>query len=119
MNTDKNNVITQIKDSTDIECPSVSHVRMEGSMEHPAKDERCLCKQCGAEIIQIAKRKKRIFCSDGCRQKWWNTHMFMVERSPEVTHHFICPTCKKAFTVYGNSKRKFCSHHCYIRSRYY
>ena len=26
--------------------------------------------------------------------------------------------CGKPFTVYGNSKRKYCSHECYIRNRF-
>ena len=75
------------------------------------------CRKCGKEIVQVAKRKKRIFCSDTCRQKWWNSHLFLVNQSSEALHHFTCPTCNKPFTTYG--KRKFCSHHCYIRSRYY
>lgn len=89
----------------------------EGRIQIQADESRC--KHCGKEIVQIAKRKKRIFCSDVCRQKWWNSHLFMISQSSQAFHHFICPTCKKPFTVYSNAKRKFCSHHCYIHSRYY
>lgn len=78
-----------------------------------------VCKQCGKQIIQVAKRKKKIFCCDACRQNWWSSHQLLVNRSSKCIHHFTCPSCGKPFTAYGNSKRKFCSHHCYIRSRYY
>lgn len=77
------------------------------------------CKHCGNPITQVAKRKRRLFCSKVCRQKWWNTHLYLVDRSSKALHHFTCPTCNKSFTAYGNPKRKFCSHDCYIRSRYY
>jgi endogenous inhibitor of DNA gyrase (YacG/DUF329 family) len=86
------------------------------TLDKPAK---CTCKQCGKEIVQVAKRKKRIFCTDACRQKWWNSHLFLASQSSKCLHHFTCPTCGKPFTSYGNPRRKFCSHQCYIRSRYY
>ena len=47
----------------------------------------------------------------------------MVERSPgcceaEGVYTFICPECGKEFTAYGNAKRKYCSHVCYIAARF-
>jgi endogenous inhibitor of DNA gyrase (YacG/DUF329 family) len=80
---------------------------------------QCVCKQCGKQIVHVAKRKKRIFCCDACRQKWWGSHLFLASQSSKCLHHFTCPTCGKPFTAYGNPRRKFCSHQCYIRSRYY
>ncbi len=29
------------------------------------------CENCGREIQQIAKRKKKRFCCDKCRNEWW------------------------------------------------
>ena len=29
-----------------------------------------------------------------------------------------CRECGKPFTAYGNSRRKYCSHECYIRNRF-
>ena len=41
-----------------------------GLLNSTSKPTPCTCKQCGKEIVHVAKRKKRIFCSDACRQKW-------------------------------------------------
>ena len=78
-----------------------------------------LCKQCGKAVEQIPKRKKKIFCSKVCSQKWWNSHIYMVDRSSKALYHFTCPTCGKEFSAYGNPNRKYCSHECYINARYY
>jgi len=90
-----------------------------GLLGTPSEPAHCLCKQCGKEIVQVAKRKKKIFCTDACRSTWWNSHLFLVKQSSKSLYHFTCPTCNKPFTAYGNPKRRFCSHQCYIRSRYY
>ena len=82
-------------------------------------DHDSSCKQCGVPIEQVPKRKRKIFCSKTCSQKWWNTHLHLVDRSSKALHHFTCPTCQKRFSAYGNDKRTYCSHQCYINARYY
>lgn len=77
------------------------------------------CKQCGMPIEQAPKRKRKIFCSKACSQKWWNTLLYLVDRSSKALHHFTCPTCGKEFSAYGNPNRTYCSHQCYINARYY
>ena len=74
----------------------------------------CLC--CGKEVAQTPGRKEKKFCSDRCRNKWWNGHLDHVKR--KANYEFICPQCKKKFTAYGNAKRKYCSHECYIAHRF-
>lgn len=81
--------------------------------------EKNSCKQCDKEIVQVAKRKKRIFCCEACRKKWWNSHLYLVDRMSKALYHFTCPTCGKHFTAYGNANRKYCSHECYIKTRYH
>lgn len=56
------------------------------------------------------------FCSDNCRTAWWNAHPEKVNR--RAVYHFTCAHCGKPFTAYGNAKRKYCSHACYIADRY-
>jgi len=90
-----------------------------GLLARPNEPAKCTCKQCGKEITQVAKRKKRIFCTDACRQKWWGSHLFLIHQGSAVLHHFNCAHCNKPFTAYGNPRRKFCSHDCYIKNRYY
>lgn len=74
----------------------------------------CLC--CGKPVIQYPGRKEKKFCSDSCRNKWWNSHLHLVNR--KAMYDFVCPTCGKPFSAYGNRNRKYCSHECYIEDRF-
>ena len=74
----------------------------------------CLC--CGVAVMQTAGRKEKRFCSDRCRNKWWNSHLDQVNR--KAHYKYVCPCCKKPFVVYGNANRKYCSHECYIKDRF-
>ncbi|MDD2979128.1 MAG: RNA polymerase subunit sigma-70 [Hespellia sp.] len=74
----------------------------------------CLC--CGKPVEQNPGRKQKKFCSDKCRNIWWNKNLDKVNR--KANYEFICPHCKKPFIVYGNANRKYCSHECYIADRF-
>ena len=74
------------------------------------------CKNCGAELHQRPKGKKKKFCCDRCRNTWWNSHLDEVNR--KAIYDFVCPTCGKEFHVYGDRNRKYCSHPCYIKARF-
>lgn len=78
--------------------------------------ETTYCENCGREIQQIAKRKKKRFCCDKCRNAWWNSHLDQVKRKAVYT--FRCPHCGREFQIYGDKRRKYCSHECYIADRY-
>lgn len=75
------------------------------------------CKECGKPIVQPEKTKKRIFCCKECRVKWWAKHPDAVNQ--KAIYHFTCQGCGKEFTNYGHSNRKYCSHECYIKNRFY
>lgn len=70
----------------------------------------------GAEVIQNPGRKLKRFCSDICRNKWWNEHLDQVDR--RANYKYVCPHCHKPFAAYGNSKRKYCSYSGYIADRF-
>ena len=74
----------------------------------------CLC--CGVPVPQTKGRKEKKFCSDRCRNNWWNSHLDMVNRKAQ--YEYECTYCKKHFTAYGNRHRKYCSHQCYIFDRF-
>lgn len=74
----------------------------------------CLC--CGKPLTQTPGRKPIKFCSNECRVKWWNSHQDMVDK--KAIYSFTCACCGKEFTAYGNAKRKYCSHACYITDRF-
>ncbi len=75
-----------------------------------------LCKLCKTPINNISGQKPKKFCSDKCRTSWWNTHQKEVQR--KAVYQFHCAYCGSDFTAYGNSKRKYCTHTCYIKARY-
>lgn len=79
-------------------------------------DATVRCRECGKLLIQREKTKRRIFCCKACREKWWTEHADRIER--KAIYEFICAGCGKPFTAYGNSKRKYCSHGCYISHRF-
>lgn len=74
------------------------------------------CKHCGKMILQIPGRKEKKFCSDDCRNSWWNKHLTEVKRKSMTD--YICPACGKSFSAYGKRNRKYCSHECYITDRF-
>ena len=80
------------------------------------KTEVCFCENCGKEIRQIFGHKKKRFCCDVCRNKWWNAHLDLVKR--KAVYKYNCPACGTEFEVYGNSRRKYCCHECYIKDRF-
>ena len=76
-----------------------------------------LCRECGKPLIQIEKQKKRVFCSDVCRNRWWHKHPDQIHQKAVYTYH--CLNCGASFSAYGNSQRKYCSHACYIDARFH
>ena len=85
----------------------------------PAAQDANHCLQCGALIQQPETGRKRRFCSDACRWKWWHINAGEVMR-PTATHQNVtCPNCGKTFSAYRRKARKYCSHACYIRDRFW
>ena len=79
----------------------------------------CLCRNCGAYLEQPHTGRKRHFCDDECRRKWWNKNRDKIRESPKAIYGFTCKRCGKEFTAYGNSHRQYCSHECYVSDRYW
>lgn len=77
-------------------------------------EKKCQC--CGKDIISQKGRKEKKFCSDRCRNAWWNDNLDMVNR--KAIYEFTCSLCKKPFTAYGNKNRKYCSRECYLADRF-
>ena len=74
------------------------------------------CRECGKPLQQTEGMKPRVFCCGECRVKWWHEHPEKIKQ--RAVYSFTCAGCGKAFTAYGNSKRKYCSHECYVRNRF-
>lgn len=83
---------------------------------HPLEDAvRVECRQCGKLILQVKGRKAKYFCSDKCRNAWWNAHPEKVQR--KAYYRLTCAYCGKEFESYGNRNRKYCSRACYADAR--
>ena len=74
------------------------------------------CRECGKPLVQKEHVKKRMFCSPQCRKAWWKSHPERLHK--KAVYRFRCAGCGKSFCAYGNSKRKFCTHECYIKTRF-
>lgn len=81
-----------------------------------ATTEKIPCLQCGKEVAQAPGRKKKKFCSDACRSKWWAAHPKQIRY--KLNRTINCAFCGKAFQIHGGQKRKYCSHDCYIKDRF-
>jgi hypothetical protein len=77
----------------------------------------CLC--CKNPIRQKKRGRTKKFCSNTCKYAWWKAHQ--ERRSPKLAaiYQYICQHCGRQFSAYGNKQRKYCSHTCYIKSRYW
>jgi endogenous inhibitor of DNA gyrase (YacG/DUF329 family) len=74
------------------------------------------CKNCDKPIVQSEGHKKKKFCSAECRIAWWKANPTALDK--KAVYDFTCAACGKNFTAYGNKSRKYCSHACYISTRY-
>ena len=75
-----------------------------------------VCLFCGKRIINKPKTKRKKFCSCACKRKYLSKHPETIKSEKSITK--ICPSCGCSFISYKSSKRKFCSHRCYINFRY-
>ena len=73
------------------------------------------CKRCGMTIQSIKGKKRKQFCCDRCRWDWWNSHIKEVNKKAFYT--LTCKHCGKEFTAYGNQKRVYCCHDCYVKDK--
>ena len=76
--------------------------------------EEGLCGLCRKPLVCIPNKKPRRFCSDACRLEWWKLNRDL-RRSKGALRR--CAFCGKEYASYEASSR-FCSHPCYISSRF-
>ena len=78
-----------------------------------------ICPNCCKPITQPLKGRRKKFCSEKCRRDWWKEHPEKAAQKDTAQYHLKCTYCGKEFVSYGNKNRKYCSHKCYIKSRFY
>ena len=62
----------------------------EEHLKHPEN-----CKNCGAKLMRNRYSGKKFFCSDKCRQSWWQKHREEIQFSDTKTYGCTCQYCKK------------------------
>lgn len=69
------------------------------------------CPECGKEISQNPRGRRKKFCSDTCRFAWKHKHP-KPENWKMVT--LVCPICGTVFQARGcrDATRKYCSRSC-------
>ena len=77
------------------------------------------CPFCKKIIKQPKMGRKRKFCSEKCRRLWWAEHPEAVNKNEAAFYKITCVYCGKEFVVYGNKKRKYCCHECYVHDRFW
>jgi predicted transcriptional regulator len=69
-----------------------------------------VCRNCGAPLNRNPRAKEKSFCSNHCRQTWWNANR------EQINHHdnriATCACCGAEFEMYGKRERKYCSRYC-------
>jgi endogenous inhibitor of DNA gyrase (YacG/DUF329 family) len=117
------NSYASIADALGISVNTVqSHCRRNNVARHlsaatqTVNSSALFCKHCGKELAQKTGVKARKFCSDKCCAAWWAAHPDRLNR--KAFYVFTCVACGKDFSAYGNSRRKYCSHSCYVRHRF-
>jgi len=74
-----------------------------------------LCRNCGRPLVQNPHARQKHFCSNHCRQLWWNSNRDQVNHRDRRTME--CAYCGRAFSVHGKRQRKYCSQGCYAADR--
>ncbi len=80
--------------------------------------DNALCANCSKPIKQKNKGKPRRFCSNECKRKWWKENPEKGQRKETAIYKLVCAFCHAEFESYGNSKRKYCCHDCYLNDRF-
>ncbi len=80
---------------------------------------KVLCACCMKPLKQEARGRNKRFCNDKCRRKWWKEHQEARKLKTTAVYYFICVGCGNSFSTYGNKNRKYCSHDCYIKNRFW
>lgn len=79
-----------------------------------------ICSNCSKPLkLKTRGTRSKRFCSDVCRRKWWKDNPQERVQSESAIYEYVCPHCGREFSCYGNKKRKFCSHNCFIKSTYW
>lgn len=90
--------------------------KLGGRLGQGKSEEGTVCPQCGKKLDLNAKTRKPRFCCEACRRAWWRAHPEAGVK--KAVYEYTCACCGTPFSAYGNSRRKYCCHSCYISDRF-
>lgn len=82
-------------------------------------EDHTVCQYCGKTLFNPRTGRKKRFCDEECRRKWWKENRDKLKLGDDSKYTFVCQNCGKEFFAYGDSKRKYCSQECYYSARFY
>ena len=59
-----------------------------------------VCSYCGELLVQPKTGRKRRFCCEACRRKWWGQNRDKIRKGTGAIYGFTCKRCGKEFTAY-------------------
>ena len=83
------------------------------------RDNPIFCKQCGLRLIRNRHSGLKLFCSDKCRREWWKANPNDAAQTHKKVYNLTCEYCHIKYISFGKSDRKYCSHDCYIKARFW
>lgn len=83
------------------------------------KEKNALCLRCKNPIRQKQYGRRKRFCSDTCRHSWWNENPDKRSKKPAAIYQYTCQNCGRKFSAYGNKQRKYCSHNCFVKFKFW
>lgn len=96
---------------------SAIHAEKPETDQKNGKEEQC--RYCGKKLEQSHTGRKKKFCNEDCRRKWWKLHPEKINRKQDAFYKGTCAYCRREFFSYGNKGRRYCSHACYIHDRFW
>lgn len=77
------------------------------------------CPYCGGSIRKEMRGRPKRFCSEKCRRAWWRAHPEAMKIDTAAHVRKNCIHCGQPFISYKRIGRKYCSHDCYIKDRFW
>ena len=71
------------------------------------------CALCKNAFINNIRGRRRKYCCDECRRKWWKSHNEYGH--PRINLESTCKCCGKTFISHRSRGASFCSRTCYLK----
>ena len=95
-----------IAKDTGLSLNTIKSFCLRNGMTTGKKEAGPQCLNCGKHLRK-SSFKPRKFCSDSCRNTWWNKRRYL--RRSDKMEEYICPVCGEKFYDYSSKHRKYCS----------